>query len=327
MQVSPLRVRFANPSVEMTGFVVRELVARDTAVSSNRGMRRLWLAAGVVGLGVGLACAQTPASQANDPQWKQTPEGRPAAPPENMNCSGSTTWGNGGKTTTSNCPTAQDQPVPSNAAQQFPYPGDSGPPKQTTPNASGAANAPDAPQAPKSPAQQFPYPGEQPAGSSSSSSSGDVKPAPPGGLNDAGSSGSSSSSSGSDSGYSSSKADDAPASPDTDDTSVPTRTRPSRKNVPGEPVTTPTQRFNEDMQVAGFYQNDGNFMGAYLRAKDAVSISGDSPDARLALAEAARKLGKLDEAEQNYKKCLELDPVPKAKKTAEEALKAMTGGA
>jgi hypothetical protein len=289
-------------------------------------MRRIWLTAGVVGLGVGLACAQTPASQANDPQWKQTPEGRPAAPPADMNCSGSTTWGSGGKTTTSNCPTAQDQPVPSNAAQQFPYPGEAGAPKQAPASAPDAA-APDASQVPKSPAQQFPYPGEQPGfSSSSSSSSGDVKPAPPGGLQDAGSSGASSSSSSSDPGYSSSKADDAPPAPDADDTSVPTKTRSSRRNVPGEPVKTPTQRVDEDLQVAGFYQNDGNFMGAYMRAKDAVSISGDNPDARLALADAARKLGKLDEAEQNYKKCLALDPVPKTKKAAEVALKEMTGG-
>jgi Tfp pilus assembly protein PilF len=80
------------------------------------------------------------------------------------------------------------------------------------------------------------------------------------------------------------------------------------------------------MEVAGFYQNTGNFMGAYMRAKDAVSISAESPDAHLALADAARKLGKLDEAEQNYKKCLTLDPVPKTKKAAEVALKEMTGG-
>ena len=302
-------------------------VARRAPVSSNRGMRRLWLAAGVVGLGVGLACAQTPASQANDSQWKQTPEGRtPSGPPPgaNMNCSGSATKGDGGKwTTNSNCPQAQDQPVPSNAAQQFPYPGESQTPQQAAPSQPNApgANAPDAPQ---SPSKQFPYPGEQPQGSSSSS--GDGKPAPPGGLQDAGSSGASSSSSSSDSGYSSSKADDAPATPDPDETSVPTKTRPSRRNLPAEVVKTPTQRFDEDMQVAGFYQNDGNYMGAYLRAKDAVSIASDNPDARLALAESARKLGKLDEAQQNYKKCLELDPVPKTKKAAEAALKAMTGG-
>lgn len=283
---------------------------------------RLWLAACVVGLGVGLACAQTPASQANDPQWKQTPEGRPAAPPADMNCTGSTSWGKDGKTTTSNCPTAQDKPVPSNAAQQFPYPGETAAPTQPTPG------GPDAPQAPKSAAKQFPYPG-QPDGSSSSSSSagaGDVKPAPPGGLQDAGSAGSSSSSSSSDSGYSSSSANDAPDSPDADDTSVPTKTRSSRRTVKAEPVKTSSQQLDEDLQVAGFYQNDGNFKGAYMRAKDAVSISADNPDARLALADAARKLGKLDEAEQNYKKCLELDPVPKTKKAAEAALKAMTGG-
>ena len=177
------------------------------------------------------------------------------------------------------------------------------------------ANAPDAPQAPKSPAQQFPYPGEQPAGSLRLSS-GDVKPAPPGGLQDAGSSGAVRVSSSSDSGYSSSNADNAPASPDADDTSVPTKTRSSRRNLKAEPVKTSSQQFDEDLQVAAFYQNDGNFMGAYMRAKDAVSISADNPDARLALADAARKLGKLDEAEQNYKKCLQLDPVPKTKKAA-----------
>lgn len=285
-------------------------------------MSKLWLAACLVAAGAGVVCAQTPASQANTPQWQQTPEGRPTAPQTNMNCTGSVTRGDDGKlSTSSNCPTAQDKPVPSNAAQQFPYPGESQAPKQQTPNAPGAG------QAPKSAAQQFPYPGEDSQGTSSSSSSsgsGEVKPAPPGGLQDAGSSGASSSSSSS-SGYSSSNADQPPASPDEDTEGVPTRTRSSRRR-PAEPVKTNTQRFNEDLQVASFYQNDGNFMGAYLRAKDAVSISGDSPDARLALAEAARKLGKLDEAEQNYKKCLELDPVPKTRKVAQAALKEMTGG-
>lgn len=78
--------------------------------------------------------------------------------------------------------------------------------------------------------------------------------------------------------------------------------------------------------MAGFYQNDGDFRGAYLRAKDAVSIADEDADAHLALADAARKLGKLDEAEQNYRRCLQLDPVPKTRKAAEKALKEMTGG-
>src|ERR1700759_3222001 len=112
-------------------------------------MRGLWLAACVVGLGAGVVCAQTPASQANTPQWKQTPEGRPAAPSTDMNCSSTMTRGDDGKVTrTSNCPAAQDQPVPSNAAQQFPYPGDSGTPTQPTANTPNGANAPDAPKSP-----------------------------------------------------------------------------------------------------------------------------------------------------------------------------------
>ncbi|HEY4010182.1 MAG TPA: tetratricopeptide repeat protein [Acidobacteriaceae bacterium] len=287
-------------------------------------MRRVWLVFATLGLGVSLVYAQTPASQANESQWKQTPEGRPAAPSTDMNCSGSVTRGdNGNVTTTSNCPAAQDQPVPSNAAQQFPYPGETKPSSQATP----AQQTPNTPQSPPNAAKQFPFPGEQPQGTPSSSSSGnDAKPTPPSGFQDAGSSGSSSSSSNSSSSSSSTSglpSDSGDSEPD--DTSVPTRTRSSR-NRPAQPVKTPNQREAEDLQVAGFYQNDGNFMGAYLRAKDAVTIAADDPDAHLALAEAARKLGKLDEAEQNYRKCLQLDPVPKTKKVAQQALKDMTGG-
>ncbi len=79
------------------------------------------------------------------------------------------------------------------------------------------------------------------------------------------------------------------------------------------------------MQVAGFYFNDGNFLGSYDRAKDAVSLASDDADAQLALGNAARKLGKLDEAEKAYKRCLALDPVPKVRKSAEKALREMTG--
>ncbi len=283
------------------------------------------MACAVVGLGVGVACGQTPASQANTPQWKQTPEGRPAAPPTDMNCTGGATKGADGKwTTNSNCGSAQDTPVPSNAGQQFPYPGEAGAaqPAQQAPNAQSTPNAP------SNPAQQFPYPGDADAGAKNATGApgaSDVKPKPPGGLQDAGSSGDSGSSSSS--GYSSSDSGlpqgVAPEEPD--DTSVPTRTRSSRKR-PAEPVVTANQREAEDLRVAEFYQNDGNFRGAYMRAKDAVTIAGDDPEAHFALAEAARKLGRLDEAEQNYKKCLQLDPVPKTKKVAQDALKQMTGG-
>jgi Tfp pilus assembly protein PilF len=88
----------------------------------------------------------------------------------------------------------------------------------------------------------------------------------------------------------------------------------------------PDAREEEDLKVAGFYQGSGDFKGAYARATDAVSIDGDDADAHLALADAARRLGKLDEAEIHYKKCLTLDPLPKVKKAAEKALKEMSGG-
>jgi len=262
------------------------------------------------GIWVGCACAQTPASQQNENQWKQTPEGRPSAPPTQMNCSGSITSGDGKVTKITDCPPAQTTPqAPTSAAKQFPYPGDSTPAPATPP--------PNGAQAPAS--KQFPYPGDaspQPGtSSSSSSSSGETKP---GGLQDAGSSGASSSSSSS----SSSSDPDADAGDAGSPVAVPRR----RRRVPAVPRLTPTQREREDLQVAGFYQNDGNFRGAYLRAQDAVSVDGDSPEAHLALAESARRLGKLDEAEQNYKRCLALDPVPKTRKAAEKALKEMTGG-
>lgn len=86
------------------------------------------------------------------------------------------------------------------------------------------------------------------------------------------------------------------------------------------------ERFQEDLRVAKFYQDDGDYRGAYGRAQDAVKLASDAPEAHLALADAARKLGKLDEAEKNYRETLKLDPVPKTKKAAEKALKEMTGG-
>jgi Tfp pilus assembly protein PilF len=97
-----------------------------------------------------------------------------------------------------------------------------------------------------------------------------------------------------------------------------------RLAMSGEP--TGDAREEEDLRVAAFYQSGSNFRGAYLRATDAVSIDGDDPEAHFALAESARRLGKLDEALTNYKKTLTLDPVPKTKKAAEKAVKELEGG-
>jgi Tfp pilus assembly protein PilF len=99
-----------------------------------------------------------------------------------------------------------------------------------------------------------------------------------------------------------------------------------RHKLPAVARLSPDEREAEDLKVASFYMDDKNYRGAYLRAADAVAAAENDADAHFALAEAARRLGKLDEAEVHYKKCLTLDPVPKVKKSAEKALKEMAGG-
>ena len=88
---------------------------------------------------------------------------------------------------------------------------------------------------------------------------------------------------------------------------------------------TPDERETEDISVAKFYMNDSNWHAAYLRGKDAESITDGDWEAHLTVAAAARKMGKLDEAQKEYKRTLELDPMPKGRKEAEAALKEMGG--
>jgi Tfp pilus assembly protein PilF len=97
----------------------------------------------------------------------------------------------------------------------------------------------------------------------------------------------------------------------------------ARHKLPPVARQTPDEREQEDLNVASFYMDDKNYRGAYLRAADAVEAADNDANAHFALAEAARRLGKLDEAMVQYKKCLTLDPVPKVKKSAEKALKEM----
>jgi hypothetical protein len=90
-----------------------------------------------------------------------------------------------------------------------------------------------------------------------------------------------------------------------------------------DPVTkpqTPDEREAEDLSVAKFYTDTGNLQGAYLRSQDAVKTTPDDPNAHFALAEAALKLDKRDEAIAEYNACLKLDPVDKMAKQARKAL-------
>jgi len=253
------------------------------------------------------------------PGESNSPAATPNSPPANQGSQGSSSSGD-----TSTSPANSNLP----ASKRFPYPGES--------NSSGGQNSQGSSPQTDSPApsqngslpatKRFPYPGEAPDNS---------KPDPASqGLQDAGSSGSSSSSSSSsssDTGSSSSSVLPAlPLGPDDDtaaDDAAAAEKRQARRKVPAAPKQTPDEREQEDVRVAAFYQNDGNYRGAYMRSQDAVTLDDSDPSAHLALAEAARKLGKFDEAQKQYKRCLELDPVPKDRKVAEKALKEMSGGA
>ena len=81
-----------------------------------------------------------------------------------------------------------------------------------------------------------------------------------------------------------------------------------RKKAPKAAPETPESRAAEDLTVAEFYQKDGNYKGAYDRAKDAVQYQPNDPYGHFALAEAARKLGKFDEAKTEYEAVLEAGP-------------------
>ncbi len=230
--------------------------------------------------------------------------------------------------------------VPSDPAKQFPFPGDASPAQapavqQQTPTSAPATGA--------DPGKAFPFPGEE--NTPLVRPDGQVVPPSaagqgPGGLKDAGSSGDSSSSDSSSSGSSSSDSSSSSSSsgsglsglPDDSTTKGPLADDPDavlkkpHRKLPAIKEKTPSEREEEDLSVADFYMNDNNFRGAYTRAADAVVQAADDPNAHFALAEAARKLGKLDEALAEYKKTLTLDPVPKQKKAAEKALKEMAGG-
>jgi hypothetical protein len=194
------------------------------------------------------------------------------------------------------------------AAKQFPFPGE--PAATTTPDDPNAVPA----------AKKFPFPGE-PAASDT--------PGPDPRLNDAGSSGSAPPPDTSSSSSSDPQGGSVGPLADTDDdpaAKAAADRKAARHKLPPIARQSPDERVAEDLQVASFYMDDQNYRGAYSRASDAVAIAGDDPNTQFALAEAARRLGKLDEAMTHYKKCLTLDPIPKIKKSAEKALKDMSGG-
>jgi len=79
-------------------------------------------------------------------------------------------------------------------------------------------------------------------------------------------------------------------------------------------------RVPDDLKVAKFYTNDGNYAGAYLRYKDAVEHDPEEGEAHFGWAESAEKLGKLDEARQHYAEYLRLEPDGDHARAAQRAL-------
>jgi Tetratricopeptide repeat len=234
--------------------------------------------------------------------------------------------------TAKNCVPPKTAPA-KNAADQNPFPGETstvptrppdwGPDQALPPDPNAP---PPAPAQAQKPGEPQPFPGE-PAAPAGTQKPGEPQafPGEPAAPKDDGfsSSSSSSSSSGSpdDASGDSGGLADKGSSGDTT-AKVPIS---KRKKLPKVSPETPESRASEDLTVADFYQNDGNFKGAYDRAKDAVQYQPNDPYGHFALAEAARKLGKLDEAKTEYQAVLKLDPIPKQEKASKRALAEMEG--
>jgi len=192
---------------------------------------------------------------------------------------------------------------PASAAEQFPFPGQ--PSKPKNPPDSPSPSTPDSPSpatpkttTPSDAAAQHPFPTQPPpklpgddSSSSSSSSGDDSNPAP---------------------------TDDPTAKGDP--SNPPEGTSVHRKLPKVKRVQTDDERVDEDLSVAKFYLRDENYQGAYLRAKDAVSLQPEYSAAHFALAEIAQKMKKKDEAIAEFQNYLKLDPEGEKAKAAKKAL-------
>ena len=180
------------------------------------------------------------------------------------------------------------------AAEQFPFPGQSAkpatPPDSPTPTPSPSTTPADAAAKHPFPTQPPPkLPGDDSTSSSSSSSSSGDEP-------------------------------DNPAATPNFDGNPPEGTSVHRKLPKPQHLQSDDERVDEDLTVAKFYFHDENYQGAYLRAKDAVSIQPDYSATHFALAQAAQKLKKKDEAIAEYQAYLKLDPDGEKAKESKKAL-------
>ena len=97
-----------------------------------------------------------------------------------------------------------------------------------------------------------------------------------------------------------------------------TEKAPRRKLPKVQNLQSDDDREAEDLTIARFYRDKGDFHAAYLRSKDAVKTIPDDPEAHLLLAQMAQRLNKKDEAVTEFNAALKFDPNDDQKK-AEEA--------
>ncbi len=80
-------------------------------------------------------------------------------------------------------------------------------------------------------------------------------------------------------------------------------------------------RESEDLEIARYYMSTGNYLASLNRAKDAVRLFPDDPEAHFALALAAQKMKIKDQAIAEYQAYLKLEPDGDHAKDAQRALK------
>jgi tetratricopeptide (TPR) repeat protein len=78
--------------------------------------------------------------------------------------------------------------------------------------------------------------------------------------------------------------------------------------VPEKPMSADEREAAKDIEVGYYYLRDRNYLAAESRLKEAVEIKPDSPQALIGLAQAQQKLGKRNDARQNYEAYLKLNP-------------------
>jgi tetratricopeptide (TPR) repeat protein len=78
--------------------------------------------------------------------------------------------------------------------------------------------------------------------------------------------------------------------------------------TPQKPMSQDEELAAKDIEVGYYYLRDKNYMAAESRLREAVELKPNSPEALLGLAQAQQKLGKRNDARQNYETYLRLDP-------------------